>query len=136
MQLNFKDFCVLGLEIINKVKYDKSHTPSSNQEREFRSQFGASWYVCADVWNLLESHGIGLDGGNRGGREPKHLLWALLFLKVYGSEKTNSVLCGTSVKTYRRWVWELLSQIAMLEVVVVSFDDFFQNVSEIMTSHF
>ena len=128
MKLNFKDFYILGLEIINKVKYDKTHTPTANQEREFRSQFGASWYVCADVWNLLDMHEIGLESK----KEPKHLLWAMLFLKVYGNEKTHAVMCSTSVKTFRKWVWDMISQISQLEIVVVSFDDFFsfQNVSE------
>ena len=58
------------------------------------------------------------------GVKPVHLLWALMFLKLYCSE---SVLCtlaseGDAVdeKTLRKWVWLFLPAIADIASDVVS----------------
>jgi hypothetical protein len=37
---------------------------------------------------------------------PRHLLWALVFLKVYASEDVHCCLVGyVDAKTYRKWAW-------------------------------
>ena len=115
MRYNWKDFCFLGLTLATNTSYiDRVQDPNPNQDRIFRSQFGISWFVCEDVWMMLNGH------WPNSKREPKHLLWALLFMKVYRNEATCCRLVGTSIKTYRKWVWELLDAVADLKDMVVS----------------
>ena len=52
---------------------------SNHVDRKFRSLFGCSSKHCSQLWYLLRDN---LPTGS----EPKHLLCALLFLKVYGTE--------------------------------------------------
>ena len=115
MRYSWKEFCFLGLTLVSNPAYlDRVQDPNPNQDRTFRSQFGISWFVCEDVWAMLNVH----RPNNK--REPKHLLWALLFLKVYGNEPTCCRLVGTSMKTFRKWVWEVLDAVADLKAMVVS----------------
>ena len=114
MIVNWRYFYSMGMEMINGCEYSPLNNPNEHQEREFRSQFGVSWYVCEDVWNLLQ---VNLP---KKWREPKHLLWSLIFLKVYKNEKTHSIIAGTSVKTFRKWAWSVLEDVSELDIYVVS----------------
>ena len=53
---------------------------------------------------------------------PKHLLWAMLFLKSYGPEPFLAGLVGVAEKTWRKWVWLMINAINRLYSRVVSFD--------------
>ena len=53
--------------------------------------------------------------------EPKHLLWALLFCKVYGSESVHHNLTGADEKTLRKWIFIFLGLISELDVVMLLF---------------
>ena len=115
MKLFWRDFYFLGLTMItNGGRVDRGGTPTLNQGRNYKSQFGISWFICEDIWTLLDEH------KESPSREGKHLLWALLFLKVYGNETTHSKIVGTSPKTFRKWVWQILTDIADLKAMVVS----------------
>ena len=51
----------------------------------------------------------------------EHLLWALMFMKIYPKRKAMSVLCGGVDKdTWAKWVFIFLDAIACLEPCVVS----------------
>ena len=66
-----------------------------SNEARFRSLFGISPEICNLVlWILGFSipHGFML----------KHLMWALLFLKIYGSGSANCALTGADEKTIRK----------------------------------
>ena len=78
--------------------------------RRFRALFGASPAVCSVVWSLASRS---LPPKAR----PIHLLWALLFLKVYATEHANASLAGVDEKTFRKWAWALLESISNLDVV-------------------
>jgi len=65
-------------------------------------------------WDLLG------DDRRRFKREKLHLLWALLFLKVYGKETTNAALCKCSDRTFRKHVWKMIYDLSDLESDVVS----------------
>jgi hypothetical protein len=52
----------------------KNGEPTTTQYRDFCSQFGVNWHICEQVWGLLDEF-----REYKGHREPKHLLWALLF---------------------------------------------------------
>jgi len=56
---------------------------------------------------------------------PKHLLWALHFMKAYPKQGPACATVGASsgavdAKTFRKWVWAFIKAIAELEEVVVS----------------
>jgi hypothetical protein len=94
---------------------------SSTTYRQFRSHFGTSPGTCAICWNYIE-HIL-----------PKkmvytHLLWALLFLKVYATESVLASKCDCDVKTYREKVWIVVRAIySVRNKVVSSFSILFKN---------
>ncbi len=73
------------------------------------------------VWSMLVEGGL-----HPKNSKPKHLLWALYFLKVYSRE---GPLCSTvggskdaiNPKTMQKWVWLFLERIAELADNVVSY---------------
>ncbi len=72
------------------------------------------------VWELLDRDSLLPEGGF-----PKHLFWALHFMKVYPKQSLGCSAIGTSAsavnpKTHRKWVWAFINAIANLIGVVVS----------------
>jgi len=68
--------------------------------------------VVVLTWNMI---GVPFhDDGDLSHAKPEHLLWALLFLKVYGDESYMATLCGGSggavdEKTFSKMVEGLCS---------------------------
>ena len=71
---------------------------AATEDRDFREFFGCPLSVAGAVWDLLQSFKkMPQDGMHR------HLLWALMFMKVYGKEKTLCTLAGgIDKKTLRK----------------------------------
>jgi hypothetical protein len=85
-----------------------------SRTRIFRANFGVSPYICAVVWNeLVDTRSLPQ------GARPKHILWSLLFLKVYATENVLCTICACDEKTFRKWVWLLVAAMARLVVVSV-----------------
>jgi len=63
------------------------------RNRRFLSCFGISPNVCSCLWMLVRP--LLPDGAT-----PLHLLWALFFLKVYGTEEHNASVAGCDEKTF------------------------------------
>ena len=87
----------------------------ADHDHQFRSYFGVSAKVCVDLWHRMS---LSL------GAKPKHLLWALLYLKTYGTETTLSSRCLVTRKTYRKWVRLMLPRIAELAPHLVCYQLF------------
>jgi hypothetical protein len=51
---------------------------------------------------------------------PKHLLWGLLFLKVYGTEDVLSDVVGMKRNTFRKWAWKIVEVLDNMEAEEVS----------------
>jgi len=88
---------------------DSSLVDASTFQKRWMSLFGVSPFVCALIWNMLAPT-INTTFGHC--VHPRHLLWALCFLKVYATEKPMRIICGggskqdaPDEKTYRKWVW-------------------------------
>ena len=47
--------------------------------------------------------------------KPKHLLWALIFLKTYNAESSLAVAIGVDEKTLRKWIFIIIYAISDLE---------------------
>ncbi len=92
----------------------------STESWHFREFFGTSVLVVKTVWELLKRDSL-LPEGDR----PKHLLWALHFMKVYPKQSPGCLTVGASAgavdpKTHRKWVWAFIDAVANLVDVVVS----------------
>lgn len=79
--------------------------------RRFVASFGITPSTCQHMWETIE------DSVPRGGR-PKHMLWALYFLKTYGSEHIASNVLQVDEKTYRKWLWIFVELMATIPDVV------------------
>jgi len=87
--------------------------------RDFSSLFGTKVEVVFIVWQKLTSTGNMPHGG-----KPKHLLWALLFLKTYATETIMLRIIGSgggvqNRTTLRKWVWLFVHAIESLKPLVV-----------------
>jgi len=86
--------------------------------RRFVGHFGVNWHICASLWvlmlPLIDSEAI------YNGIKPLYLLWALHFMKVYGTESVNAATKKCDKKTHRKWVWLVVEALAQLEPELVS----------------
>ena len=87
------------------------------QLRQFKAHFGVSPFIVCCLWNRLIEERM-LSTTTEQPASPRHLLWALLFLKLYTSEEVLSRICGTTAKTFRQRVWLMLIAISGLRNVV------------------
>eukprot|EP00536_Pseudo-nitzschia_multiseries_P016292 jgi/Psemu1/45626/gm1.45626_g len=85
--------------------------------RRFKACFGASGTIVADVWNRIVDRGPIESGG-----EPKHLLWALIHLKVYST-------------TFSKWAWYFIERIADLKDDVICLGNRFDGLNGIATTN-
>ena len=82
----------------------KESAPKTEDKR-FRALFGCCPEVVLILWNLIDSNEALPCGGRI-----IHLLWALLFVKVYPTEETLVKLCkgdpsgASDRKTTRKWI--------------------------------
>jgi len=77
--------------------------------------------VVADVWSRLGIDRDDPDVPEDKSAEPKHLLWALLFLKTNLDDHNLSSKCeAVSEPTYRKWKWIFIGKISYLETEIVS----------------
>ena len=79
----------------------------------FASFFGCNEHVCTLTWNMF-------DLGDLPNVTFKHLLWALMFLKIYAVDSILCQLCGVSSATFRKYRDVMVQRIAALRVQVVS----------------
>ena len=107
-------------EVAKKVLRWPSHRMwnANDKHRKFRSIFGASSGVVADIWNRIVEKNAG--DFDQPGAEPKHLLWALVFLKCYSTEEIHCALVGwPSTNTFRKWSWYFVKKIKDLKYDVI-----------------
>ena len=89
---------------------------ASSEDRDFREFFGCGLSVASEVWDVLKKEDVLPQDGLT-----CHLLWALMFMKIYGKEKNLCTLAGgVDKKTFRKWAWLFVIAIANLESSVVS----------------
>lgn len=90
------------------------------EERRFRAHFGCSIVVATDVWNRIAPN-------LHSGCQEKHLLWSLVFIKIYGSEDVHCRIVGwPDPKTFRTYSWYILEKISNLKDEVIVLDNRFE----------
>jgi len=112
------DFETLARDIQNRASHRVG--VASTEKRHFREFFGAPIHVIEIAWELIKRDSLLPEGGR-----PKHLLWALHFLKVYPKQSPGCSAVGTSAgavdpKTHQKWVWMFINALVGLMDVVVS----------------
>ena len=101
---------------------------AKDDNETFRGFFGAPIHVLSRLWNLI-APAVDLPGA-----EPKHMLWALVFVKVYSTEAVHRRIVGwPDAKTYRKWCWYMLEKIASTKAEVIQLDKRFEKWNETST---
>ena len=101
-------FEVLAAPIIRRTR----STNESINDSRFVAFFGCTPVVCSYAWKKIQCQ-----QDINPNATPKHLLWSLLFLKLYLSEKVNASICECDEKTYRQWNWTMLEYLANIDIV-------------------
>ena len=84
----------------------------------YKAHFGVMPGVVSIVWKMLASR------QDTPKLKPKHLMWALLWLKVYPSERVIETLLNADRGSIRSWVPFTIKAIASLKKQVVSASEF------------
>ena len=93
-----------------------SDTRSVANQRHFRAFFGASPLTCERLWTLLNPKATMPKGV-----QPFHLLWGLVFMKVYATEAVHcKIVDSPDEKTFQKWFLLFVREISYLEADVVS----------------
>jgi hypothetical protein len=110
------DFEKLGLSMV--LSWNENRCNEKNRLRRFKAFFGTCPAQVAMLWNSLHQNWL-LSHVTK--PQPKHLLWALLFLKDYGTEeKLAALVGGVDTKTFRKWTWTYVKAVAGLSHIYVS----------------
>ena len=85
-------------------------------ERRWKATFGATPEICSELWDMCDPL-----NNMPNGVMPLHLLWALMFLKLYLPENVNAQMAGgVDEKTFRKWAGLFVELISYQESRVVS----------------
>ena len=93
------------------IKNYHDYLADSTKNRIFSASFGISAMICTQILHLI-------DDIIQTNTSPKHLLWALLFLKHYNTVSHNASIVGVDDKTYRKWTWKILKAIKSIDFLV------------------
>ena len=86
--------------------YVQQNSPTV-KHRIFTTTFGVSQDLCSNLWNFF-------DKKFQEEASPKHLLWALMFLKQYNTQSFTASIVDVDEKTYRKWVWKVIKKLQIL----------------------
>ena len=97
-------------------RQDVNHSlATATEDRDYREMFGCSVEVTMIAWDFLAAYGHLPEGGR-----VEHMLWALMWMKVYGRKRTMCTLAGgVDIKTFMKWVMKFVYGIAYLEGYLV-----------------
>jgi len=94
---------------------EKNWSASSRDLEEFKAHFGSTPLVCSIVWKLLNKYELQPPGGCA-----FHMLWALLFMKIYSNQLVLAKMVGADPKTFGKWSCLFVNAIHKLQPFVVS----------------
>ena len=92
-----------------------NHLSLAVENRRFRGNFGTTPAICVILWDMITP-----DENMPKGFKCCHLLWALMFLKLYASEHVLCSMAECDEKTFRKWAWLFVFALADLEPEYVS----------------
>ena len=100
-----ENFAQLGAHLLRR----KTESSSLTFGRRYRACFGTSPKVCCFLWTLIENQ-IPKNA------TPYHLLWSLMFLKIYSTENVLASIIGVDEKTFRKYSWPIIKLISDLKL--------------------
>ena len=104
-------FTTLAKHFTHRAGNYESHEAA----REFKEMFGVSAAVCAHSWAYIITH-FDIASVDK----PIHMLWALVFLFQYPSERYMSSSTKADEKTARKYVWPILRELMQMAIDTVS----------------
>jgi hypothetical protein len=116
-------FLSAGRDLMGNAHRD--HLLQRRVVARFHTLIGTSPILCSHLWGRLDPT-VEISGAAR----PKHLLWALLFLRHYGTEILNSTVTGADEKTFRKWVWLFVNSISNLHAEVILWGNRFNGATD------
>ena len=117
MSIRPEVFAAIGSMMMRR----QSAIAEATEERRFYAIFGTSTMICSLLWKMIDPKSIMPKGVS-----PHHLLWALMFMKIYSSEHVHCAMAdGVDEKTFWKWAWIFVLAIADLEYHVVRNDILF-----------
>ena len=106
----------LGYDLMGCI-FDSSQPNSRASQERFKANYGYDENKCSIIWNyLVRSHWTELERSAK----PIHLLWTLLYMKSYGTERKAASELGIDEKTLRKWAWFIMEGISELAPCFVS----------------
>jgi hypothetical protein len=110
---SYEDVMIYARDIWRRNPYkDRAF---QTEDRDFREFFGCGVEVFITLWNLLDLHDLTPEDGTI-----MHLLWTLMFVKLYPKQKELCTLAGSVAKeTVMVWIWRFIDAIMLLESQVV-----------------
>ena len=113
------EFLEFGDSIINRAHSGKGSRGISNIR--YLRHFGIDQFLTAEVWDtIFVKRSTKISTTLR--IQPYHLLWALLFLKIYATESVLATMTGSDEKTFRKYVWNILEIICASRFEFVSIE--------------
>lgn len=113
-----QDFRRLGFDLVHRDPATVAPRSVATEMSEFRGMFGTWWTICAIIWRMMRDH---CPNYLVPAAEPKHLLWALAYMKLDISQEVIArAICGVSPKTFAKWAWHFVEGVSFLEAATVS----------------
>lgn len=110
-----EEFRSIGISMMRREKAQNKSEISFL--RRWKEHFGIRPRLIAHIWDTLLDKTMLLEIG----ASKKHLLWALMFLRLYLTEKVNCSLAGCLDEgTFRGWCWRFIDELAALAPSLVS----------------
>lgn len=106
------------LKIAKKICKKDLHRERSEkiEDRELRATFGCELNIAVLLWKMLNEYNLVPEGGSI-----HHLIWAFMFMKIYGKETTmKSLAGGYDAKTIVKLNCKFIESIADLSPILVS----------------
>jgi hypothetical protein len=85
------------LELGEKMIYHQPRLGQHARRGRYRAHFGADPWLVSYLWHLIMTHAA---QPFPPGLKSKHLLWGLLFLKLYNSEPVNCLVADCNEKHF------------------------------------
>ena len=86
------------------------HLSNHTIDRRYTAHFGATMHLTYVLWCLLDVVNDGPVGGTI-----EHLLWTLMFFKMYGTNDTMAGACKCDPNTFRKWTWLFIDRMSEID---------------------
>ena len=110
MRVSLSSFRYLANNMLNCTAVVAEATKISR----YHALFGSSPDVISEAWYRMD-----VDALQRSAN-PFHLLWAHIFLKVYGNESVHAAISGVDEDTFQKWSWRMIDAFSLFVTRLVS----------------